>query len=138
MTATTTALLIGAFIVVGVVSAFVMFVISRRRHKRDLREFLEPDLQKCGVSYVSSCYPGLFEVGPFPNIEFERGRPQSNVGGIRGEYSEYRTVKIRDAQGGIYQLWAKVEFEVFKFRRVRWRAEQKTSLPANVLSILEN
>jgi hypothetical protein len=112
--------------------------ILRRRHQRDLREFLEPDLRKCGVTFISAVYPGSFKVGPFPTFEGPGSRPQTTIGGIRGEYNEYRIVTFSDPKGAVFRLWALVEFEMFQFRRVRWRAEQKDSLPQSVLSIVEN
>ena len=129
------------FWVIGI-SLFVgggsTIAILRRRHQRDLSEFLEPDLRKCGVTFISAVYPGLFKIGPFPKFEGPRRRPQTTVNGIRGEYNEYRIVSFSDSKGAVFRLWALVEFEMFQFRRVRWRAEQKDSLPQSVLSILEN
>ena len=126
---------IGGFFLVSVGSAFA---VSSGRHQQDLREYLEPELRRCGVEFVSAAYPGMFKVGPFPKFEFERGRPQSTVGGTRGEYCEYRIVCFKDSRGTVYRLWALVEFEMFQFRRVRWRAEQRDCLPSSVLQILEN
>lgn len=131
MTDTTNICVIGGFLLVA-------FVISRRRHQRDLRQYLEPELRRCGVDFISAVYPGMFKIGPFPKIEFEVGRPQSTIGGIRGEYDEYRIVSFKDSTGATHRLWALVEFEMFRFRRVRWRAEQKDGLPPSVLPILEN
>jgi hypothetical protein len=124
-----------AFALVGVAS--VIFTSSRRR-KRDLREYLEPPLQNCGVTYISAVYPGLFKTGPFPKFEVEVGRPQTSVNGTRGEFNEYRVVSFQDSNGRVHQLWALVEFEMFQAKRVRWRAEQKESLPPGVLALLEN
>jgi hypothetical protein len=118
--------------------AVIGFVVVIRRQTRDLREYLEPPLQQCGMQYESSVSPGMFRVGPFPFIEGEIGRPQSNIGGIRGEHSEYKIVNFRDVNGRSYQIWAKVEFEAFQFRRVRWRAKVKQGLPESILAILEN
>ena len=129
------------FVVIAVlvlVGLAVTFVVSSGRHKRDLTQYLEPPLRECGVTFISAVYPGLFKVGPFPKIEIEVGRPQTSIAGTRGEYDEYRIVSFKDSEGRVYQLWAIVEFEMFQFRRVRWRAEQKDSLPSSVLPILEN
>lgn len=135
MTDTTTICAVAGFLLLGVVSAFV---ISRRRHQRDLREYLEPELRRCGVDFISAVYPGMFKVGPFPKFEHESGRPQSMIGGTRGEYNEYRIVSFKDSTGTVYRLWALVEFEMFQFRRVRWRAEKRDGVPSSVLPILEN
>jgi hypothetical protein len=99
---------------------------------------LEPELQKCGVELISAVYPGVFQVGPFPKFEVQFGVPQSQVGDVRGEYNSYRIVTIKDSDGKQYEIWALVEFEKFKFSRVRWRAEHKDELPQGVLTILES
>ena len=128
------------FIAVAVlisVGLALSFVVSSRRHKLDLSQYLEPPLQECGVTFISAVYPGLFKVGPFPKFEIHV-EPATSVNGTRGEYDEYRVVNFKDSEGRVYQLWARVEFERFSFRRVRWRAEQKDSLPSSVLAILEN
>lgn len=53
-------------------------------------------------------------------IGIEVGGPQSRAGGICGEYDEHRIVTVQDSQGKIHELGAKLEFEVFLLRRVRW------------------
>ena len=130
-----TTICVGGLLLVGFASSFV---IISRRHRRDLSEYLEPVLRRYDVKFISASYPGLFKVGPFPKFETEGGRPQITVGGARGEYNEYRIVSFSDSNGHVYQLWALVEFEMFQFRRVQWRAERKDLLPASVLPILEN
>lgn|SRR5579862_4831326 len=132
---TTYTFVVGGLVLFGVASGAVIF---GRRHRQDLSGYLEPVLRNCGVTYISAVYPGWFRVGPFPKFEAQSGRPQTTTGGTRGEYNEYRIVTFRDSQGRVYHLWAVVEFEMFNFRRVRWRAEQKNSLPPGVLPILEN
>jgi hypothetical protein len=134
MPGSTSTILFVAFIVGGIATSYFVY---RSRHRRDLREYLLPDLSKCGVELVASVYPGIFKVGPFPKFEVAFGRPQSRVGGIRGEYTEYRIVTVSDSQGRVHRLWAAVEFELFEFRRVRWRAEAGNSLPPSIQSILE-
>jgi hypothetical protein len=126
---------IGALLVVGLV---VRFLIRRRRHRRDYREHLEPILAERGLKFVSATYPGMFKIGPFPKFEIEVGRPYSHVCGSRGEYCEYRIVTFSDSEGKTHQVWAQVEFEMFRFRRVRWRAENKEHLPASAKALLEN
>jgi hypothetical protein len=135
MTDTPQIIMVAAFLLVGGASALI---VSSRRHKRDLSEYLEPPLQKCGVTFISAVYPGLFKVGPFPKFEVEVGGPQTSINGTRGEHDEYRIVSFKDSEGQTHQIWALVEFEIFQFKRVRWRAEQKDSLPSSVLPILEN
>ena len=108
-----------------------------RRHSRDLRAYLEPDLAHCGMRYVTSESPGLFRVGPFPILEHRSGRVQTHVSGIRGEYWLYRVVTFQNPQGNLHHVWALVEFEAFSFARVRWRVEVGSPVPEGLQSILE-
>ena len=116
----------------------VQLLITHRRHRRDHRKDLEPILKTHGLTFVSASWPGSFKVGPFPKCEIEVGPPQSRVGGTRGEYDEYRIVTVQDSQGKIHELWAKLEIEVFRLRRIRWRAENAKSLPSQAREMLEN
>ena len=125
------------FAILALIGLALSFAMSGSRHKLDLSQYLEPPLQTCGMTFISAIYPGLFNVGPFPKFEVTVGRA-TTVNGTRGEYSEYRIVNFKDSAGRDYQLWALVEFEAFEFKNVRWRAEQKDSLPSSVLAILEN
>ena len=87
---------------------------------------------------MSASWPGRFKVGPFPKFEIEVGHPQSRVGGIRGEFDEYRIVTVQDSQGNLHELWANLEFELFHLQRIRWRAENDKNLPAQARKMLEN
>jgi len=116
----------------------VQVLITRRRHGRGYRRDLEPILAAPGLKFVSARWPGMFKVGPFPKFEMEFGRPQSHVLWIRGEYDAYRIVSVQDSEGRVYELWAMLEFELFRLRRVRWRAEKGQNLPAEVRGLLEN
>lgn len=116
----------------------VQLLITHRRHGRDHRKDLEPILIAHGLTFVSASWPGRFKVGPFPKFEIEVGRPQSRVGGIRGEYDEYRIVTVQDSRGNLHELWANLEFELFRLRRIRWRAEDAKNLPSQAREMLEN
>ena len=116
----------------------VQLFITHRRHMRDHRKDLEPILKTHGLTFVSASWPGRFKVGPFPKFAFEVGRPQSRVGGIRGEFDEYRIVTVQDSRGNLHELWANLEFELFRLRRIRWRAENAKSLPSQAREMLEN
>ena len=116
----------------------VQLMIPHRRHERGHRKDLEPILKAHGLTFVSSRWPGRLKVGPFPKFEIKVGRPQSRVGGIRGEYDEYRIVTVQDSQGKIHELWAKLEIEVFRLRRIWWRAENGMNLPMQAKEMLEN
>ena len=126
---------------IGVLAAgglAVQLLITHHRHRRDHRQALEPVLKTHGLTFVSASWPGRFKVGPFPKFEIEVGRPQSRVGGIRGEFDEYRIVTVQDSRGNLHELWANLEFELFRLRRIRWRAENAKSLPSQAREILEN
>ena len=116
----------------------VQLLITHRRHMRDHRKDLEPILKTHGLTFVSASWPGMFKVGPFRKFEIEVGRPQSRVGGIRGEFDEYRIVTVQDSRGNLHELWANLEFELFRLRRIRWRAENAKSLPSQAREMLEN
>ena len=116
----------------------VQLLITHRRHGRDHRKDLEPILIAHGLTFESAGWPGRFKVGPFPKFEIEVGRPQSRVGGIRGEYDEYRIVTVQDSRGNLHELWANLEFELFRLRRIRWRAEDAKNLPSQAREMLEN
>jgi len=123
------------FVLIGVVSRFI---VAKRRHKEDYREYLEPILSKNNMQYISSVFPGWFNVGPFPKVETELGRPQSQVSFLgRGEYSQYRVVTVSDSEGHMYKIWALLDFEVFKLRRVRWRVEEGQSVPGEANKMIE-
>lgn len=130
-------LYIGIGVLVAVCIAIQLF-IKRRRHGRDHRTHLEPILATHGLTFVSARWPGMFKVGPFPKLEIEVGRPRSRVGGIRGEYDEFRIVTVQDAQGNIHELWAKLEFELFRLRRIMWRTENGQNLPLQARVLLES
>ena len=127
----------GIAILVMVGCAF-QFVVSYRRHRRDHRQDLEPILNSHGLTFISAKWPGLFKVGPFPKVEVEVGRPQSRFGGIRGEYDEYRVVTVKDSQGNRFEIWARLEFELFRLRRIRWCADKSRNASLQDISFLEN
>ena len=113
-------LVVIALLVFGSVLAFTMLY---RRHHQDLSEYFVDALRPLGLKLVSVEDPGWFNVGPFPHFEWTSGGPHSDINGIRGEYNLYRIVTFSDSDGNTHRVWAKVEFEVFMFRQVRWRAD---------------
>lgn len=112
-------------------------LLLRRRHGRPYGEHLAPILERHGLCLVSSEFPGWFATGPFPRFEVEVGRPQTRVAGLSGEFDEYRRVTVSDPDGNECTLWALLEFEAFRLRRVRWRAEPQTGAPDTVTALLE-
>ena len=127
-------ILIGVLVAAG--AAFQLLLL-RRRHGRSYREHLAPILEGHGLSLVSSEFPGWFQTGPFPRFEVEVGRPQTRVAGVRGEFDEYRRVTAVDPGGNEFTLWALLEFEAFRLRRVRWRAEPEARPPDSMGTLLE-
>lgn len=128
------------YIGVGILAALaltVQFFILWRRHQKDYRGHLEPILESHGLRFVASRWPGFFRVGPFPKFEVEVGRPQSRVAGMSGEFTEYRIVTARDGEGRTYEVWAKLEFELFRLRSVQWRAADGPDLPLQAQDMLE-
>ncbi len=128
------------YIVIGIAvcgGIFKSVMISRQRHKKNYREHIEPILKKQGLQFISSEYPGIFKTGPFDKIEVSFGTPQTRAGGIRGEYSEYRIVTFQDKTGKEYKIWAKLEFEAFQLKQLRWRIETSTIIPKEIEAIIE-
>jgi hypothetical protein len=66
--------------------------VSSRR-KNDYREIIEGQLHKNGYKFLSSTTPKMFDVGPFPKVEFEVGGIQTKTPFGRGESTEYRVVR---------------------------------------------
>ncbi len=121
----------------AVVGLAVYFLITWRRHQQDYQEHLEPILNLHGLQFVAASWPGFFRVGPFPKFEVEAGRPQSRALGVSGEFHEYRIVTLRDPDGQTHDVWALLEFEMFRLRRVRWRAESAQDLPRSAKAMFE-
>ena len=111
----------GIWLVIGL-SAVVYAVISLGRHSRDYSRALRAELAKHGLNMISSRKPKLFESDPFPTFEVSVGTPISNVGGVRGEYQVLRVVTCADEVGREFDLWALLDFQVFKLHHVRWRS----------------
>ena len=129
------------YIVIGMLAVAglaLQLAVARRRHNRDHRNDLEPILAAHGLTFVAARWPGIFKVGPFPQFEIEVGRPQSRLGGIRGEYDTYRVVSARDSNGNLHALWARIEFEGFRLRRISWRSKNEQNLPSPARRILDN
>jgi len=130
-------LLIGAIVVVIVFGIAGELRTRRKRRSRDYREFIEPPLATRGMKVVSIERPAYGDDSPFPAWEVEFGRPQTRVGGTRGEYDEDRVVAFVSADGDAGRVWARIQFEVFRFRRIRWRALPDEPVPAAVEDLLE-
>ena len=78
------------------VSLAFAITVSALRISADVRPFLEPPLRECGVTLISVIKASMFKVAPFPKFEWTVGRPQSHIGGVRGEYGVYKIVRFQD------------------------------------------
>jgi len=110
------------FLTLASVGFLTQYFITRKRHKNNFRQYLEPVLERNNLKFVSSKFPGWFKVGPFPKVEGNIGRPQNNIPFIgRGEYSQYRIVEVENPTGKCFKVWALLDFELFKLKKIRWR-----------------
>jgi hypothetical protein len=121
-------IMLAAILFIGALSSFIVLYL---RYTQDISPYLIDDLRRYDLSIVA------IEVGPFPKIEWRGGGPISEVNGIRGEYALYRIVTVSDPNGDTFRLWAQLEFVIFQFDHVRWRAEEKQALPKHILPLLE-
>lgn len=125
--------------VIVIFGILVQFVVAKKRHAQDYSEYLKPILEEKDLQLISSVFPGWFNIGPFPKIETEFGRPQSKVSFLgRGEFCQYRIVTVSDSKGLEYRLWALLDFEIFRLRHIRWRVEKDAVIPKQFDLIVEN
>lgn len=110
-------------------------IITRRRHQKDYREYLAPELQRHGLQFVSARYPGVFRIRPFPIIE-----PRANRHLLTNvcSFVEYREVHCTDAAGRQFTVWAQLDFVSYTLQRLRWRIEPGADLPDSAKGLLEN
>lgn len=120
------------------ISVVVLLFLAVRRKRKDCRKWLEPVLAEHGLKYVSAEYPGLFKTGPFPKFEIRIAHISVRIFGISGQYSLYRRVVFQDENGKLYELWACLEFEAFRLRRIRWRDEGTGRLPKSASALLND
>jgi hypothetical protein len=120
------------FLVIALVIASIIQALRvQRRRRRDYREVLEPELQRLGYDFISSTTPGLFDVGPFPMIEFKIGRVRTRTPIGSGEYTEYRIVRFRRPNESVErESWVQLEFEAFRLRHTKWNPEPTQAQPA--------
>ena len=91
--------------------------------RKDFKDIIEPKLKLHRLKFVSSVYPGLFNVGPFKKIEFEFGKPQLNNGTIQYEHTYYRKITIMTTENVHKEIWAKIETSWFKDTTVEYNPE---------------
>jgi hypothetical protein len=107
----------------GIIIAVFRKVLRRRK---TYREHLEPELSHLGLQFLDSRTPGWFDTGPFPRVEVRAGRPQTETPAGRGEYTEYRIVRLQNPSGQVHESWAKLIFEVFASKSIEWKPELST------------
>jgi hypothetical protein len=89
-----------------------------RRRRKSYSEYIVPELDRIGLSVRAIRTAPLFNVGPFPKIEFKVGGVQSKTPVGRGEFTEYRIVDAVDSEGRSVTIWCKLEFELFSFKSI--------------------
>ena len=116
-------------------TAIVSIVITRRRHQKEYREYLAPELNRYGLQFVSARYPGAFRVGPFPVVEPRANRHlRTNI----GSFVEFREVRCIDEAGHHFTVWAKLDFVFYMLQQLSWRVEPGESFPDSARGLLEN
>ena len=119
----------------GVLSVMAGVVVTLRRHRKDYREYLAPELSRHGLHFESAHYHGFLRVGPFPIMAPRANRHvQTNV----GSFVEYRVVACRDAAGKRFELWAELDFEFYVLQQISWLAELSACLPDSARALLKN
>jgi len=92
---------------------------------KNFRNLIEPQLEKAGMKYIKSEYPGLFKVGPFKKFEIEIGKPQINNGTVRYERTYFRKVTALKNNKTEVEIWAKIETGWFKENSVEFNPRLK-------------
>ncbi len=84
-----------------------------------------PELGRFGLTVLKIYTPRIFDVGPFPKIEVKIGGWQSETPIGRGEYAEYRIANAKTADGELISVWCKLEFELFRFKSIEIKINEK-------------
>ncbi len=93
--------------------------------RKDFRELIEPQLERFGMKYIKSEYPGIFKVGPFKKFEIKIGKPQINNGTIIYEKTYYRKITALANYNSEVEIWAKIETGWFKNKSVEFNPKLK-------------
>ena len=93
--------------------------------KKDFRSLIEPKLERFGMKYIKSEYPGIFKVGPFKKFEIEIGKPQINNGTIRYEKTYYRKITVLTKTKKQVEVWGKIETSWFKESAIKFNPKLK-------------
>ena len=93
--------------------------------KKDFKSLIEPELEKFGLKYIKSEYPGIFKVGPFKKFEIEIGKPQINNGAIQYEKTYYRKITALTKTKREVEVWSKIETSWFKESVVEFNPKLK-------------
>ncbi len=113
------------------ISAVLGWLNWLNNKEKDFRNLIEPEIEKFGLKYINSEYPGLFKVGPFKKFEVQFGKPQINGGTIRYEKTYYRKITASNKNNKAIEIWAKIETSWFKEVSVEYNPKLKSiSTPA--------
>ncbi len=97
---------------------FVLRSVFRRL--RSYRCYLARELDQRGCTFIASKPAASFDTGPFPAVEVKMGRPQLKTPFGSGTFTAYRIVTYCDSGGTEHKAWAKIEFEMFRLRKIVW------------------
>lgn len=93
--------------------------------RKNFKNLIEPQLEKFGMKYIKSEYPGIFKVGPFKKFEIEIGKPQINNSTIRYERTYYRKVTALVNNKSEIEIWAKIQTGWFKEDSIEFNPKLK-------------
>ena len=88
---------------------------------KDFGDIIQTELEKHGLKYVKSRYPGLFKVGPFKKFEITVGKPLINNGAIQYDHTYYRIVELKTKTNRTELIWAKIDTNWFKETNIDFR-----------------
>lgn len=94
------------FVLIAIFYGWLNWEIDKNK---DFKHLIEPQLEKFGIKYIKSEYPGIFKVGSFKKFEIEIGKPQINNGTIRYEKTYYRKITAITQNNAEIEIWAKIE-----------------------------
>ena len=91
------------------------------RHLWSYKKLLTAELEKYGLTFLSSKAPPAFDTGPFPKREGWRLlRRRATILGISGQWDTYRIVRYLDPDGTEKFSWVRLRYEAFALRDVTW------------------
>ena len=126
------------FLILAGASAVGAGLFVWRRNSATYESELRPVIEEAGFKLIQSQHPGMGNLGPFPALEIQLGVKQGWIGGVSGQYSQYRVVEVTNSTGEQFTLWACLEFEAFQLQRIRWRPDPtQRDLPDSLGGLVE-